>query len=552
MSTMLLRTFATIAALLGLASIAQADVDVDIRLASPDAVDVSYRLPLQCSQLRFDKSGALAGQIRASWEPQQGCGTVDGDTLSRTNARCELLRFRVPTNSDPITGYPAAFPLTGGIYVHTQNYAVDDHCGAVHYRFVAPHIATGGRQFTSEAQAAAGGDTPALLLEQPLVESTDTLAYFDPRLSAASIAQVKEVADGTVAFLKASLPDAVFKQPILAAVAAHQPGGPNIGGNAGDVLLLSLYNWPEQPGTDERFKLTLLVAHELSHRFQLRDAVDVYPDARLIHEGGAEFLRWVTSIRQGWITPARAAEDLDGALADCTLHVGDQGWRSLSAQAIADNRLEYRCGLAAYVYGLAARQGQDSALMRFNDFYKALRQGQVPDFAQALECGANASCLPRWLPQLLGDAPMSSAWQEMFESTGLAAPRPPTQMQRDAMMMQAIDQLVRDDCNGHRSTTPTKDGVLLDGMPVCKTLRNNLHLTRVEDEPVFGDDKALAAMASACALHHVVRLTGQQGETVTVPCSRPYQARAAFYHADIEKILGQLKARSSNQYAIPR
>lgn len=532
-----------IVAAFGMASTARADVDVEIKLAAPNAVDVGYRLPAQCRQLAFDKNGDFAARIRASWEPQQGCGKADGATLSRVKDSCEVLHFRVPTNSDPIGGYPAAFPLTGGVYVHTSNYAVDNRCGAVHYHFVAPYVATGGRQFAAQAEADAAGDTPALLLDQPLPASAGGLGYFDPHLSPESIAQVREVADGTISFLKAALPDAVFKQPIVAAVSASQPGGPNIGGNAGDILLLSLYNWPRQPGPDERFRLTLLVAHEFSHRFQLRDAVDVYPDSRLIHEGGAEFLRWYTSIRQSWISHAQAADDLDGALADCNLNVGDQAWRALSAKAIAGNRLEYRCGLAAYVYGLAARQGKDSALARFNDFYKAVREGKVPDFAEALECGADRSCQARWLPRLLGTAPMSSAWQAMLEETGLAVPRPPNQAQRDAMALQAVSQLMRSDCDGRRSTTPTREGVLLDGMKVCKTLKNDLYLTRIEGEPVFGGDRVLQAMAQACESRHVLRLIGKQGESVTVPCGEPYRARSAFYHADIEKILMQLEAR---------
>lgn len=528
---------------LGMIQSAQADVDVEIELASPDAVEISYHLPAKCNQLAFDKQGDLAARIRASWQAQKACGKANGETLSRLKDGCDVLRFRVPANSDPISGYPAAFPLSGGIYVHTSNYAVADSCGTVHYRFTAPHIVSAGRQFAVQADANAGGDTPALLLEQALKEDAGTLAYFDPHLSAASVAQVKQVADGTIAFLKAQLPKAVFRPPVLAAIAATQPGGPNVGGNAGDVLLLDLYNWPQQPGPDERFKLTLLVAHELSHRFQLRDAVDVYPDARLINEGGAEFLRWYTSIRQGWISREQAADDLDGALADCNLDVGDRAWRALSANAIAGSHLEYRCGLAAYVYALAARQGTDSALARFDDFYKALRDGKTPDFAQALECGTNSHCEARWLPRLLGPTPMLPAWRRMFEETGLGTPRPPTQSQRDAMALQAVNQMMRGDCGGRRSTTPTKDAVLLDGMKECSTLKRDLYLTHIEGEPVFGGDKVLPAMAEACTLRHALRLAGKQGETLTVPCSEPYQARTAFYHADIDAILARLEAR---------
>ncbi len=83
---------------------------------------------------------------------------------------------------------------------------------------------------------------------------------------------------------------------MIAAIAASEPGGPNVGGDAGNILRLTLFNWPQAPRPEDKANLTLLVSHEFSHRFQLRDAVDVYPDARLINEGGGEFLRWLTSV----------------------------------------------------------------------------------------------------------------------------------------------------------------------------------------------------------------------------------------------------------------
>ncbi|MDC8759883.1 hypothetical protein [Janthinobacterium fluminis] len=525
-------------ALLPLAAHAAA-VDVRIRLSAPDALEISYTLPPQCRELPFLKNGR-DGQWRASWQALDDCGAASGDTLSRSGDACPALRFRVPASA-AFTGYPGALPIDGGIYVHTSNYALGDGCGEVAYRFLAPGIASAGRAHQGAAAAEAGGDTAALLLRVPLAPGSGPLRHFDARLSAETVAQIRTVADGTVSFLRAAMPDAVYRPPILAATWASEPGGPRVGGSASDVLLLTLYNWPDQPGPDERRQLTLLTAHEFSHRFQMRDAVDGYPDSRLIHEGGGEFLRWISSLQQGWLTPEQAAGDLDNALAQCMLYTEGKSWRALSPRAIGANRLEYHCGLPAYVYALAARQGKGSALARVNDFYKALRQGKTPDFGHALECAGAPQCQARWLPQLLGaDAPMDAQWRALLRTSGLATARPATGEQRDAMMLKALGKLMAEDCAGRSSMTPMRDGVLLDGMSVCKTMRSDADVRRIETLPVFGDAQALPAMAAACAARHEVRLGMKNGDTLAVPCSTPYLANREFYGVDMEKVLARL------------
>ncbi|PRC92934.1 hypothetical protein [Solimicrobium silvestre] len=521
-----------------------AEVKVEINLAAPDGVEVSYTLPDQCKELPFENKSRSDEPIRATWQALDDCGSVTGDVLSRTKNTCSVMRFRVPATSNTPPGYyPSAFPLIGGVYVHTSNYAVSESCGKLSYRFVAPGIAAAGHAYKGSviADTQATGDASALLMQEPVESTGGTIAYFDPRLSPVAVEQIKEVADGTVSYLKTVLPDAVFKAPILAAVAASEPGGPNIRGNAGDVLLASFYNWPQQPGPKEREKLTLLVAHEFSHRFQLRDAVDVYTDSRLIHEGGAEFLRWLTSIQKGWLSREEAAAQVDDALTQCILYTNRQDWHGLTPKAIAGNRLEYVCGLPVYVYGLAARQGQGSAFARFNDFYKELRAGKTPDFAHTLECGANAQCQARWFPSLLGaGVPMETQWGKLAQETGFAKAHAPNQSQRDRMVLQSIVKLMRDDCGGRRSTTETPNGVLIDGLSMCKTLRADIDVRQIEDQPVFGGESTLAAMVAACTDRHEVKLGAKNGGSLTVPCGEPYSVRSEFYGIDIDKVLKSL------------
>jgi hypothetical protein len=518
-----------------------AGVDVQLRLLSADALEVSYSLPQACPGLAFLKDGDAGRTMRAAWQPLDG-GVAGAGRLERPPgpANASVLRFRVPAATRQV-GYAAAFPMGQGLYAHLSNYAVDGSCGAVRYRLAAPGIALEGRAWRDAAETK-DGDAAALLLAVPLPEGEGVPVYIDPRLSAATAARIRTVADGTVDYLRRELPGARYTRPIVAAAYAEEPGGPNIGGDAADVLRLALFNWPRVPAAGEDAKLTLLVSHEFSHRFQLRDAVDVYPDARLIHEGGGEFLRWMASLQNGWLTPARAAEDLDLALTDCLLVTEGRSWRSLSPREIGNNRMEYRCGLPAYVYVLAARQGEGGAMARIDGFYRELAAGRRPDFAQALECGGAPACRARWMAPLLNaDGPMEAQWGALLRETGLATAVAPTQAQKNAMVLRAVIKLMKDDCGGVSGTTETPDGILLDGMKACKTFTRDAYVTRIEGLPVFGDAGTGAAMAAACTARRELVLGLKDGGSLKAPCPEPYRMRTDFYHADIGKILAALR-----------
>ena len=516
---------------------AAAGVTVTVRLAAADALEAEYALPAACGKLSFLKQGRDAGRIRERWKARDACGSAGGDALARGDQACPAVRFRVPATTDKVAGYPGSFPVGQALYAHMSNYAVGEECGPVTYRFAGPAtIRAAGR--TYEHGAPAHADASALLF--PTRQAGSGIDYFDPRLSGEAVARIRKVADGTTRYLKQAMPQAHYIPPILAAGLAEELGGPNIGGSAGDVLLLTLFNWPADPAPQDQRRANKLVAHEVSHRFQMRDAVDSYPDARLIHEGGAEFLRWSVSLRQGWLTPRQAAEELDDALADCMLGTSARDWRAVPAREIDARRLEYSCGLPAYVYALAARQGEGTPFARLDRFYAQLRLGARPEFARAMECGG-AACSPRLLPAVLGPgAPMRAQWGTVLEQTGLATPQAPRQSHVDAMMLEAITQLMREDCAGGRSITPAPDRILLDTMPKCRTLRRDAVVVRAEGQPVFGGTGALPAVVAACAARQVVALGLEDGTTLAMPCKVPYQPMTQVYAADIGRIMAAL------------
>lgn len=524
---------------------AHAQVKVHISLKAPGALELVYDMPATCARLPFHRHDDAYQSLRAAWQSLDACGAIAGGALTRSGKPCPQLRFRVPASTDKGVGYPGAFPIGEAIYAHTSKYAVSAECGSVSYHFSAPgSLGLQGKVHHGSATVAGeeGGDLAVLLMPRALAPSAAVLAYYDPKLSSATKAQITDTLEGTVDFYRKALPDARFTMPIVAAGLATQPGGPNIGGDAADIMRFTFFNWPAEPPPQLQRMTTRLVAHEMSHRFQLRDAVDAHPDARLIHEGGGEFLRWVVSVKKGWLTRAQAASELDEKLAECMLGVGQRSWSELSRREIASNYYEYACGLPAYVYVLAARQGKGSALSRINAFYRDLRPGAAPRFEHALECGDDTHCAPRWLGKLLGKSmPMSAAWDDLLRTSGLATPAAPTQPQQDAMMNRALVQLVKDDCGGGSSTTVTPDGMIIDPMLACKTIRKEAYVTRVESMAVFGNTRALALMMAACTERAKIELGMKNGDTLVMPCKTPFAARSQFYKADIGRVLARLE-----------
>lgn len=541
-----IKSLARIAALL-LPLTAFAQVEVSIKLMPGRGLSVAYKLPPHCPQLRFEKSGQGAAKIRAQWQTQDDCFTVDGQHLianKKANATsCQQAHFVVPASTQKITGYPAAFPMGEVLYLHTSNYQVDDRCGAVTYQIEAPYIALEGTQVQQGVAVTPKSDYsfPALLSPHAFTHKHGVISYIDPQLSVDTIARINEVAEKTIAFLKGELPKAQFAMPIIAAANVKHPGSIGYDGDAGNVLRLSLFNWPTQLDSSEKNAVTGFVAHEFSHRFQQRDAVDIYPQSRVIHEGGGEFLRWYTSVSLGWLSHQEAAADLDEALGKCFLGTDDLPWSGLSARQIGQRQLEYRCGLAAYVYGIAARQNRETGIGNFGEFYANIQQGNKPDFYDAIECGNKTDCHPQWLPQLFnGKSPMQTAWRSFLKTSEMAKEVPPNQAQTELMIKKAFSRLMVDDC-GESSYFEARDGLIMDDIRTCKTLRKEMKVIGVEGYPLFGNLQALSAFTQACKTRGKVTLRIADAPDLEVACKTVYQPIASFYAVDIEKVLRRLR-----------
>jgi len=532
------------ACLLVVSGLACAEVDVNIKFVDPQAIEVSYQLPLTCTQLVFKKHGSDAAKIRSSWQSLDACGKVDGEYVTSQRAACRQLRFQVPVSANKVRGYPAAFPVGDAVYVHTSNFAVDASCGKVNYSFSAPGIAMNAQVFAGNASPVAGngGDMAALLLPEQLKADANFIGYFDNAMGDANIRNIRKIAEESIVFLRQALPKAKFEMPILAVSRVTGPGRARPDGDAADVMRLAFVNWPLQPDAETERTMTLFVSHEISHRFQMRDATDVYADARLIHEGGGEFLRWLMAVRKGWLTHAQAAEDLNTALGECLLYARQSSWGNLTAAQRRGGQLDYRCGLAVYVYGLATRQGKAGPFERFDSFYEQLRLAQAtkPDFAHALECGDEPACKSTWLPRLLGNQEsMPAVWEDFFHQTGLASPVAANQQQKNAMMIQAMQELMKEDC-GSASMFPQADKISLDEIKGCKLLQGGMNITRSENLPIFNHPDTLAATITACEQRSQVRLTMESGLQLDLQCKQAYQPVEQFYAVNMVKLLNSL------------
>ncbi|MES2038461.1 MAG: hypothetical protein V4495_11515 [Pseudomonadota bacterium] len=532
--------------LLAVSGFACADVDVNIKFLHPQALEVSYQLPPACTQLVFKKHGSDAAKIRSSWQPLDTCGKADGEHASSRQVACTQLLFQVPVSANKVRGYPAAFPVGDAIYAHTSNFAVDESCGKVNYSFSAPGIAMNARVFADNARSTdgSGADMAALLLPKQLKVEGNFIGYFDAAMGEANISNIRKTGDESVAFLRQVLPKAKFEMPIVAVSRVTGPGQARPDGDAADVMRLAFVNWPLQPDAETERMMTLFVSHEFSHRFQMRDATDAYADARLIHEGGGEFLRWLMAVHKGWLTHEQAAEDLNTALGECLLHVRQSSWGNLTVNQIRGGLLDYRCGLAVYVYGLAARQGKVGPFERFDGFYERLRQVPAqaprPDFAHALECGDEPACKSKWLPRLLGkQESMLAVWVDFFQQTGLARPVVTSQQQKNAMINQAMQELMREDC-GSASMFPQAEKISVDEVKGCKILRGGMNIIKSENLPLYNHPDTLTATMAACKRHSQVRLTMESGLQLDLPCKHVYQPVEKFYAVDMKKLLASL------------
>lgn len=528
------------------AAAAAAATDITLRRLDDTALEVHYALPAGCELAPFEQQDPASRQFRQGWEPLDACGAGDGIALSAGSPGCLHRRFRVPTTTARAAAFPPAFPMHGATYVHTGDYALGGRCGEARYFFEAAQIGVDGGFVQGRASPAlsSDGQVSALLLDASApVRHHPLPAYLDPELPASEAALILQRASATVQALERALPDARFKPVVLAATRVQLGGERNVGGDAHDVMRLTLFDWPASPDRGSEQLLTRLVSHEISHRFQLRDLTTRYPDARLIHEGGGEFLRWLVSLEQGWITPDEAAAELDGALLRCMSKSEGRPWAALSARERNALRRPYDCGLAVYAVALAQHPGHGDAFARINAFYRELAAGRPPDLPTALACGEARPCDPRALRALLeGPEPMNRAWQRWLSRMPWVHASPPSLAQQADRLQYWMVALMKADCQGAASLTPEATRITLDGMARCATLREDLPVTTIAGRPL-AEPGLPRRIAARCREAGTVLLGSETGRRVQLRCVGTDLLTQPSYRVDMQALYAALRGR---------
>ncbi|MGM9516344.1 hypothetical protein ACS5PK_18990 [Roseateles sp. DB2] len=525
---------------------AAATTDITLKRLDESALEVSYALPVGCERAQFERQDPASRDFRQRWEPLDACGASDGVSLAAVRPSCLHRRFRVPTTTARAAAFPPAFPMHGATYVHTGDYALGGTCGESRYFFEAAQIGVAGGFVKGRASPAlsSDGQVSALLLDaSALVQHHPMPAYLAPNLPDSEAKLIMQRAIATAQALERALPDARFKPVILAATQVQLGGERNVGGDAHDVMRLTLFDWPASPDRSSEQLLTRLVSHEISHRFQLRDITARYKDARLIHEGGGEFLRWLVSLEQGWITPDEAAAELEGALLRCMSKSEGRSWAALSLQERNALRRPYDCGLALYTTALAEHPGQGDAFARINAFYRELAAGRPPELASALACGEAKPCEPRELRALLeGPEPMSQAWQRWLSRLPWVRPHPSSPAQQADSILQWLVLMMKEDCQGAVSLTPEATRITLDGMAQCATLREDLPVTTIDGRPL-AEPGLPGRIAARCHEDGSILLGSEAGRSVQLRCIGTDILTQPSYRVDMQALYAALRGK---------
>ncbi|MFZ6653836.1 hypothetical protein [Undibacterium sp. TJN19] len=523
-----------------------ADVTVHLKLISPQELEVSYQLPQQCDALPFLNEETLprfGSEIRSSWQALDGCGTVDGTALTRTSKTCPGLRFRVPATSkfyDRVA--PGAFPMGEGMYANTTSYAVSDACGTVAYRFSAPgSIAFKGQVFqnTASYDAPDGKYMAVLLLQNQIASKTGAISYFNPAIGAENIQLLQGMADQAVDFYQKALPDVSFRKPILAASIEQNGGVPGFWGDAGDVLRLSLYNWPLQSSAESEERLRKFVWHEFAHRFQPQQAKESGERTAFIIEGGAEYLRWMAGLKTRRVSPEDAATEISTAISNCITKTGKYSWQALPKNLATSGSVPYECGLALHVMGLAVRQNDAGPLQQMNDYYHSFETGAATSFEQALECGRKKNCTPHWLPELLGAQTISAIWPDFLARTKLAKPAPPPPAQYANIQRMAFVALMEENCHGKASFYTDKDAFVVGDIKDCGVFKEGMQIHQMEGKNLFGSSLLVDEMIQACASRGQVILGLKNATSIMVPCKKGFEI-PQFYEVDMQRLMQKL------------
>jgi len=526
-------------------------VEVELALLEPKTIRLSYRIPASCNQLPLGTpySDSQLRSLRKSWTPSNQCGSEVNGQIVRSDSHCDRISFDVPvepTMADRV--YPPAFPIGDlGAYVHTSVYAPTDACGPVTWKFgsalgqVVYQGENRGPTVSVPSSDSEAGYMAVFLSQSPLPPGARTALPDDLPLWIRSV--VLDETSAIEAQYRKRFTSLFNVSPFVVGSAVSTAGPPRQQAEVadGNMIRYAFYNPPNHPNLQDIANVRGVIAHEYGHRLQPQTLLKGPDDPdNLIHEGGAEYLRWTSMIRLGWSSPSDAESELDKALNTCLANVGDQPWQHFDGRAYGD--IPYACGLTLHVLLLASRRDAKAVTAddELESYYRRRKDGPV-NFGQAMECGESERCAPRWEPKLLSSTVnFSSTVDSLIRSLGIARTLP-TQLPQPlqlAILSNALMHLMDDDCDGSRGYYHRDNGFEVGLSPDCKTFHDGMLFTHANGVRLMAEPlKAARSLVSQCANRHLATLEMSDGNSIKVKCGVFSAPAARFYDLDIRKVL---------------
>ena len=329
---------------------AAAPVKATVTMRDPSTVEVSYEIPPACTALEFrigDKPPGAMTPLRDDWRAADDCTALEGGRILRKQAACTTLRLRVPAAARDVDRiYPWAYPVEKGLFVHTSTYAVKDTCGAVDWAFEAPGgtVVVDGVMSAERGTHAAGAvadHMPVVLVRESSRSMEGRHVHADARFAPQTLQLLDATVAGSARQLAHDLPGIPFTVPFI--VASPKPVG--FRGDVPNRTVMRL-TFQQAPGPDQEADLQRVIPHEMSHLLQPTTWHDTWQgeDESTIGEGGAEFLRVVTTTQLGWIDHAALKGELEDAVKSCVLAADGKPWKAMRYRGWGPN--PYKCGLA--------------------------------------------------------------------------------------------------------------------------------------------------------------------------------------------------------------
>lgn len=532
-------------------------VTVELALLRSHSLQLTYRLPTTCRELplRSPYSVEQMKEMRKSWKPTNGCGYEKDGNIFLTDSQCDRISFEVPvaaTMADRV--YPPAFPVsTLGVYVHTGVYSPTNACGAITWqlRSEGGNVVYAGES-RGETVSVPETDSDASYMAAYLSESPlppGEKAVLSPELPNWVRSNLTEATRAVENGYRARFRGLAYPAPFVVATSVSTQGSPRQQAEvaAGNMIRYTFFNYSNEPAPQNLANLRGTIAHEYGHKLQpetLRKASG--ESDNLIHEGGAEYLRWSSMIDLGWFSAADAEKDLDTALNTCLAIIGDQPWKQVEDRAYGE--APYACGLALHVLLLASRSNwqEVKADKALESLYR-LDGNLSSNFAQALECGESAHCRAQWLPALLSNnVGFASELDKLIRSSGLAKLRltKPSMPLQQKVAVAAMMHLMAGDCHGTSGFYLRDQGFEVGMSPSCKAFNEGMMLTHANGASLTTEPlKAARGLVAQCAARHSATVGLSDGSSFEVQCRSLAAVAPYFYQLDVRKILKRLSYR---------